>query len=57
MIAGWDQGVVGMRVGGRRRLVVPPALGYGDSGRGRIPASATLVCEVELSGLEDRTPE
>lgn len=55
VIAGWDQGVVGMRVGGRRMLVVPPALGYGDAGRGRIPANATLVFEVELVGVEDRT--
>lgn len=56
VIAGWDQGVVGMRVGGRRKLVVPPALGYGDAGRSRIPAGSTLVFEIELVGVEDRTP-
>ena len=56
VIAGWDQGVVGMRVGGRRKLIVPPALGYGDMGRGRIPANSTLIFEVELLGVEDRTP-
>ena len=56
VIAGWDQGVVGMRVGGRRLLVVPPGLAYGAEGRGRIPRNATLVFEVELLEVEDRTP-
>ena len=56
VIAGWDQGVVGMRVGGRRKLVVPPGLAYGAEGRGRIPGNSTLVFEVELLEVEDRTP-
>jgi FKBP-type peptidyl-prolyl cis-trans isomerase FkpA len=48
VIAGWDQGLVGMKVGGLRRLVIPPSLAYGGIRRGPIPPNATLLFEVEL---------
>ena len=51
VIKGWQQGIPGMRVGGRRELIIPPSLGYGSAAQAKIPANSTLVFVIDLHGV------
>lgn len=57
VIRGWDQGLIGMKEGGKRLLIIPPQMGYGLQGAGRIPPNSTLVFEIDLLKIIQQPPK
>eukprot|EP00695_Tsukubamonas_globosa_P002756 TRINITY_DN395_c0_g1_i1.p1 TRINITY_DN395_c0_g1~~TRINITY_DN395_c0_g1_i1.p1 ORF type:complete len:137 (-),score=44.11 TRINITY_DN395_c0_g1_i1:40-450(-) len=55
VIKGWDQGLLGACVGEKRKLVIPPNMGYGDRATGKIPANSVLIFTTEIMGIEDKS--
>ena len=55
VIKGWDEGLMGMKIGGKRKLTIPPELGYGSRDNGPIPANSTLIFEIDLLTIERLT--
>lgn len=51
VVAGWEEGLIGMKVGGKRQLIIPPAMGYGPNGMGRVPPNAIMVFTVEVTAV------
>jgi FKBP-type peptidyl-prolyl cis-trans isomerase len=56
VIAGWDQGIPMFKVGGKGKLIIPPSMGYGEGGQGKIPPSSWLVFDIEVLGVSDPAP-